>query len=52
MSEGVRLNRYLAMCGLGARRKVEELIASGRVRVDGKVVLLPGYRIDEVHRLK
>lgn len=52
MSEGVRLNRYLAMCGLGARRKVEELIASGRVRVDGKVVLLPGYRIDEVNRVE
>lgn len=41
----VRLNRFLAMCGVGARRKVEEVIAAGRVRVDGKVVLLPAYRV-------
>jgi len=47
MNEGIRLNRYLAMCGLGARRKVEEIIASGRVKVDGKVVLMPAYRVDE-----
>jgi len=47
VNEGIRLNRYLAMCGLGARRKVEEIIASGRVKVDGKVVLMPAYRVDE-----
>ena len=47
MNEGIRLNRYLAMCGLGARRKVEEIIASGLVKVDGKVVLMPAYRVDE-----
>ena len=45
-SAGARLNRFLAMCGLGARRKVEELISAGRVRVDGKVVLLPGFRVE------
>lgn len=49
MTEPVRLNRFLAMCGLGARRKVEEIIASGRVKVDGKVVLLPGYRVGETN---
>lgn len=47
MTQPVRLNRFLAMCGLGARRKVEEIIAAGRVKVDGKVVLLPGYRVEE-----
>lgn len=47
MNEGIRLNRFLAMCGLGARRKVEEIISSGRVKVDGKVVLMPAYRVDE-----
>lgn len=52
MSEGVRLNRYLAMCGLGARRKVEEIIAAGRVRVDGKVVLMPAYRVEEGQRVE
>ncbi|MCP4572140.1 MAG: rRNA pseudouridine synthase [bacterium] len=31
----MRLNRYLARCGLGSRRAVEELITAGRVSVDG-----------------
>ncbi|UCE04069.1 MAG: rRNA pseudouridine synthase [Candidatus Latescibacterota bacterium] len=32
----MRLNRYLAACGLGSRRSCEELIRSGRVRVNGE----------------
>jgi 23S rRNA pseudouridine2605 synthase len=47
VNEGIRLNRFLAMCGLGARRKVEDIISSGRVKVDGKVVLMPAYRVEE-----
>lgn len=31
----MRLNRYLAQCGLGSRRAVENLIVQGRVRVNG-----------------
>jgi len=31
----MRINRYLASCGLGARRKCEELVIAGRVKVDG-----------------
>ncbi|HNX23395.1 MAG TPA: pseudouridine synthase [Spirochaetota bacterium] len=34
----VRINKYLTLCGLGSRRKVEELILSGDVRVNGTVV--------------
>jgi 23S rRNA pseudouridine2605 synthase len=34
---GIRVNRYLAMCGLGARRAVERLVTEGRVRIDGVV---------------
>ena len=33
----VRLQKYLASCGIASRRKSEELIAGGRVRVNGKV---------------
>ncbi len=33
----MRLNKYLASCGLGSRRKVEEIISAGRVKVAGKV---------------
>ncbi|MGJ8633344.1 MAG: pseudouridine synthase [Luteolibacter sp.] len=35
MSEGVRLNKYLASCGIGSRRGCEELIETGRVEVNG-----------------
>jgi 23S rRNA pseudouridine2605 synthase len=33
----VRLNRFLAAAGLGSRRKCDELIASGRVTINGRV---------------
>lgn len=34
----MRLNRYLAAAGLGSRRKCDELIAQGRVTINGQVV--------------
>ncbi|HPO45806.1 MAG TPA: S4 domain-containing protein, partial [Spirochaetota bacterium] len=33
----IRINRFLADCGLGSRRKVERLVADGRVSVNGSV---------------
>ena len=33
----MRINRYLALCGLGSRRAVEGRIRAGRVRVNGAV---------------
>jgi len=36
--EVVRLNRYLAMAGVGSRRKNEQLIRSGAVKINGKIV--------------
>lgn len=33
----MRLQKYLAECGVASRRKSEELIESGKVRVNGKV---------------
>lgn len=45
MSE-IRLNRYLAQCGVGSRRQCDRLIAGGRIRVDGEVVDVLGTRID------
>jgi 23S rRNA pseudouridine2605 synthase len=32
----MRLNRYLAACGLGSRRAVEALILAGQVQINGK----------------
>ena len=34
----VRLNKYLNLCGLGSRRKVEELVTGGRVTVNNRKV--------------
>lgn len=46
--EGVRLQKVLAGAGLGSRRACEELIAAGRVTVDGVVVRELGVRVDPV----
>ena len=44
--EGVRLQKVLASAGVASRRKAEELIRAGRVKVDGIVVKEMGTRID------
>jgi 23S rRNA pseudouridine2605 synthase len=33
----VRINKYLTLCGLGSRRKVEELVVSGQIKVNGRL---------------
>jgi 23S rRNA pseudouridine2605 synthase len=34
----MRLNRFLAAAGVGSRRHCDELIAAGRVTINGRVV--------------
>ncbi len=36
----VRLQKYLSDCGVASRRKAEELIAAGRVKVNGKPAVI------------
>ena len=43
----MRLNKFLSSCGVASRRKCDEIIASGMVFVNGKVVDSLGAVIDE-----
>lgn len=43
----MRINKYLAKCGLASRRNVEELIESGLIQVNGKTVTDLSFQIDE-----
>lgn len=49
--KGVRLNRFLASCGVAARRACDEFIAQGRVEVNGAIAtdlstrVLPGDHV-------
>ena len=43
----MRLQKYMAMCGVAARRKCEEMIAAGRVTVNGRIVTEMGTQVEE-----
>ncbi len=43
---GERLSKVLARAGVASRRACEEIIFEGRVRVNGRVVLLPQEHVD------
>ena len=47
----VRINKYIASCGVTSRRKADELIIAGKVAVNGAIMREPGYDVqpdDEV----
>lgn len=44
--EELRLQKFLAHAGVASRRKSEELITSGRVKVNGKIITRLGTKID------
>jgi 23S rRNA pseudouridine2605 synthase len=46
-----RLNKVLAHAGVGSRRQCEELIAAGRVTVDGRTVRELGTKVEPGQRL-
>jgi 23S rRNA pseudouridine2605 synthase len=44
-----RLQKVLASAGIASRRDCEAMIAAGRVMVNGRVVVVPGTRVDLDH---
>lgn len=44
----IRLQKYLSMCAVASRRKAEELIAQGKVKVNGKVAHI-GDKVSPKH---
>lgn len=42
----MRINRYLAECGVGSRRACDRLVEEGRVKINGKTAQL-GQEVDE-----
>lgn len=45
LEEEMRLNKYIAHCGICSRRKADEHIKNGKVKVNGEVVLEMGYKV-------
>jgi len=43
----MRLQKYMAACGVASRRASEAMIAAGRVTVDGETVTAMGVQVDE-----
>lgn len=43
----MRINKYIALCGVASRRKAEELILAGRVTVNNEVMTELSYKVDE-----
>ena len=41
----MRINKYIASAGVTSRRKADELIETGKVKVNGKVLENPGYQV-------
>ncbi|WAM30766.1 rRNA pseudouridine synthase [Caldicellulosiruptor naganoensis] len=42
----VRLQKFMADCGVASRRKCEEIILQGRVKVNGRTITELGFKVD------
>jgi len=50
--ETIRLNKYVAHCGICSRRKADVLIKQGLVTVNEQIIREPGFRIKEKDEVK
>lgn len=47
----IRLNKYIASCGIASRRKADELIEQGVVKVNGKIVKELGFLVSQKDKI-
>ena len=52
MNEKIRLQKYMAQCGVASRRHAEELIQAGRVKVNGEIITEMGIRVSDQDRIE
>lgn len=52
LGEDIRLNKFVAHCGICSRRKADEYIKQGLVQVNGKLIKEPGHRIKPTDEVK
>ncbi len=43
----IRLNRYIANSGICSRRKADELIADGQIKINGQVITEMGHKVNK-----
>lgn len=48
----MRINKYIAQAGITSRRKADELITEGKVKVNGAVLKEPGYDVQDGDRVE
>ena len=48
MAQPIRLQKMLADCGVASRRKSEELIRAGKVKVNGRIAGI-GDKVDPIN---
>jgi len=52
LGDDIRLNKFVAHCGICSRRKADEYIKQGLVQVNGKLIKEPGHRIKPTDEVK
>lgn len=45
-TDRIRLNKYIADCGIASRRKADEIIENGQITINGKKVFELGIKVD------
>ena len=48
----MRINKYIAYSGYTSRRKADELIIAGKVKINGQVIIEPGIKVNDGDRVE